>query len=132
MTFGRAQSSVAVFSLRARTHAQLLAVLVSGLLAFLMLELLPCGGAACVGVTFQSGTAQPASMLVRAPIAPVSDLPVSPPIHQPDCALHHAHCSALLMPALIFGAVFTLVAILRVGPLLTFPTWSVAPPLPPP
>jgi hypothetical protein len=131
MTPARAQPRAAVFSLRVIPSAQLLAVLVSGLLAFLLLELLPCGGVACFGVAGEGDLVSSAIHAI-APAGPASDTPTSFPSHQPECALHHAHCSVLLMAALSFGAVLALVAHLRTGPPLTFPTWTVAPPLPPP
>jgi hypothetical protein len=132
MTFGRAQSRTAASPLRALTQAQLFAVLVSGLLAFVMLELLPCSGGTCFGMTRESATPSSTHALSIAPVSPTSDVPTSLPAHQPECALHHAHCSALIASALSFGAVLTLVALLSAGPPLSFPTWMVAPPLPPP
>lgn len=128
MTSSQAQPRAAHLPLR----AQLLAVLVCGLLAFLILELLPCGGAACSSVTRDRATAPSALAVSVAPVSSTSDVPTSLPAHQPECALNHAHCSALIISALSFGAVLMLIALLRAGPPPTFPIWTVAPPLPPP
>jgi hypothetical protein len=132
MMSGRAQPRVAAFLLRAHTQAQLVAVLVSGLLAFLMLELLPCGGTACFGMRPESAITRSGQALLASPVASTSDLPAPLPLHQAECALNHAHCSELITAAPMFAAVLTLVALLRAGPPLTIPTWTVAPPLPPP
>jgi hypothetical protein len=130
MTSRPAQSRVAASRLWALTQAQLFAVLVTGLFAFLALELLPCSGAPQHGAAHTDNSVWAAVTLPAAPATPHE--PTSPPVHRPECALSHMHCSALIMSALTFGAVLALVAILRARPPLTFPTWTVAPPLPPP
>jgi hypothetical protein len=131
MTTGRAQPIVALAPLRARTQTWLIAVIVGGLLTFLALELLPCGGAACFGTPFKTETARTASIPSIFAAPPAADLPASLPTHPPECALH-AHCVALGPSVLTLSVILPLVTVLRTGPPLTLSTWTVAPPLPPP
>lgn len=132
MVNGWSQPRIRILPHMPGIRAQLLCVLLGTLLALLLVELLPCAGAACSEAGRTDTGRQLESITATAPSLPVPPSPVSLPEMSTHCALHYLHCSFLLDHVLVFGAILIPVMMLSAGPLLALPMWTVAPPLPPP